>query len=68
MLKDRIAYLYKHPELNLVKVWNYDLKFKSNRIKSKYKKQMSDIFKIMLLGDVSTGKTSFMTQLIYQNA
>lgn len=29
---------------------------------------MSEIFKIMLMGDVSTGKTSFMTQLIYQNA
>ena len=25
-----------------------------------------DLFKIMLAGDVSTGKTSFLTQLIYQ--
>ena len=27
-----------------------------------------ELFKIMLAGDVSTGKTSFLTQLIYQNA
>jgi hypothetical protein len=25
------------------------------------------IFKMMLLGDISTGKTSFLTQLIYQS-
>ena len=25
-----------------------------------------ELFKIMLAGDVSTGKTSFLTQLIYQ--
>jgi GTPase SAR1 family protein len=27
---------------------------------------MSDIFKIMMIGDTGTGKTSFLTQLIYQ--
>jgi GTPase SAR1 family protein len=27
-----------------------------------------NLFKIMLAGDVSTGKTSFLTQLIYQTA
>jgi len=25
-----------------------------------------ELFKVMLAGDVSTGKTSFLTQLIYQ--
>lgn len=27
-----------------------------------------DLFKLMLAGDVSTGKTSFLTQLVYQTA
>jgi GTPase SAR1 family protein len=31
-------------------------------------KIMSEIFKILLVGDVSTGKTSFLTQLIFQAA
>lgn len=27
---------------------------------------MSELFKVMLTGDTSTGKTSLLTQLIYQ--